>query len=377
MNSKIKKYIAIPFILTLLVFAGCDKDVPQYDTDAEILNIMENYGLPSVAAGIIHDGSLVWTGFYGTINLVEHSKPNLATSYNMASISKLFIVTAVMQLEERGLINLDTDINEYIPVSIRNPNFPDEPITVRMFLTHTSGLTWPSNSWEVPGLCDQYEPDQGPRPSEWVPQFLVPGGEFYNQRIWKKTKPGKFEYYSNIGSNVLAYLVEIVSGEEFREYCQTHIFIPLGMVSTSYNYADLDEENLAVIYYDNNTERYPFDDRLAAAGGLKSSIRDLGVFMTAILNGGSYNNVQILKESTISKALEVQNEISGRCLIWDSMVGGWNGHTGGMDGAATSAYLHSESKTVLMVFTNKHNNTVYPGHEIYGLVKQKANEFVF
>jgi hypothetical protein len=74
--------------------------------------------------------------------------------------------------------------------------------------------------------------------------------------------------------------------------------------------------------------------------------------------------------------LEIQNETSGICLIWRASFGGWFGHTGGMDGAATITEMHAKSKTGIIIFCNKPTNAVYQGHDIYGLVKQKANEFI-
>lgn len=83
----------------------------------------------------------------------------------------------------------------------------------------------------------------------------------------------------------------------------------------------------------------------------------------------------ILHENTIGKMLEIQNEASGICLLWRASLGNWVGHTGGMDGAATITEMNPESKTGFIIFCNKHSNAVYQGHDIYGLVKQKANEF--
>jgi len=88
------------------------------------------------------------------------------------------------------------------------------------------------------------------------------------------------------------------------------------------------------------------------------------------------NGNRILQENTIDMMLEIQNETSGICLIWRASLGGWFGHTGGMDGAATITEIHPKSKTGLVIFCNKHSNAVYQGHDIYGLVKQKVNEFI-
>ncbi len=366
---------ALLFAVTVLLL-GCEKEVQVHDIDFEIQKVMAEYDLPSVSACVIKCNTIIWEKSYGYSDRENQIKATDETIYHVASISKLFIVTAIMQLEEQGKINIENDINDYLPVSIRNPYFPEIPITVKMLLTHTSGIAWPQTYEEALGLWEHFDADQAPPPSEWVPQFLIPSGAYYNPKIWKSTSPGTFELYSNIGSNVLAYIVEQVSSQNFRDYCMDHIFVPLKMQNTSYNYADLDLDKIAILYDNDNTVLQPFDDRICASGGLKTTIWDLSRFIIACINKGELDGEHILLEKTVDKMLEIQNETSGICLIWHASVGNWVGHTGGMAGAATITEMHTGSKTGLIIFCNKHSNAVYPGHDIYGLVKQKANEFI-
>lgn len=363
------------FAATVILFS-CEKEVPEHDIDVEIQKVMTEYDLPSVSACVIKDDAIVWAQSYGYSDKENQIEATDETIYHVASISKLFIATAIMQLEEQGKINIDEDINNYIPISIRNPHFPETSITARMLLTHTSGIAWPQTYREALGIWEHFDADQAPSPSEWVPQFLIPSGEYYNSYIWKNTSPGTFELYSNIGNNVLAYMVEQISGQNFRDYCMDHIFIPLNMQNTSYNYADLDLNKIAILYNNNNTIQEPFDDRIYASGGLKTTIQDLSRFMITYINKGELDGRRILQENTVDMMLEIQNTTSGICLLWRASLGDWVGHTGGMVGTATIAEMHPESKTGLIIFCNKHSNVVYQGHDIYGLVKQKANEFI-
>jgi len=376
MNFK-KTISRVLFLLAATVILySCEKDVPKHDIDVEIQKVMAEYDLPSVSACVIKDNAIVWTQSYGYSDKENQIEPTDETIYHVASISKLFIATAIMQLAEQGKLNIDEDINNYIPISIRNPHFPETSITAGILLTHTSGIAWPQTYQEALSLWEHFEADQAPQPSEWVPQFLISSGEYYNRYIWKNTKPGTFELYSNIGSNVLAYMVEQISGQNFRDYCMDHIFIPLNMPNTSYNYADLDLGNIAKLYNKYNSIQEPFDDRIYASGGLKTTIQDLSRFMITYINKGELDGQRILQENTVKKMLEIQNETSGICLLWRASLGDWVGHTGGMVGTATITEMHPESKTGLIIFCNKHSNAVYQGHDIYGLVKQKANEFI-
>lgn len=376
MGSKTTYLISFGAILLLLLGIACEKEVVKHDIDAEIQQLMIDYDLPSVAACVIKDKAIVWKGFYGYADKENQIEASDETIYHIASISKLFIVTAIMQLSDQGRINIDQDINNYIPVSFRNLHFPETPLTPRILLTHTAGIAWPQTYQEALNIWEHFPSDQAPYPSEWVPEFMIPTGEQYNPNIWKDTKPGTFELYSNIGSNVLAYLVEQITGQNFREYCMENIFIPLGMNNTSYNFADLDQGKIAVLYTDYNTTEPIFDDRIYASGGLKTTIEDLSRFLMAYLDRGEYNGVRILEENSVKSIFELQNPVSGRCLIWMCGIDDWFGHTGGMIGCATTAEIQPEHKVGLIIFTNKHNGIVYPGHEIHRLIRQKVNEFL-
>jgi CubicO group peptidase (beta-lactamase class C family) len=245
-----------------------------------------------------------------------------------------------------------------------------------MLLTHGVGLSWPQSYDGEQGMWNQFEPDQAPSPSEWIPQFLISSGDNYDANLWKPIEPGCCEFYTNISFCIVAYLVEHISKEDFRDYCRRHIFIPLNMSNTSYDYADLDQENIAVLYDQQNRPTYYFDNRVYAAGGAKSTIRDLGRFASIYMNKGLLHGERILEGNTIDKILEIQNQASGRCLAWKKSLGDWFGHAGGLLlGAAATLDIHPQSKTATIVLTNTHSNLVIPGGEIFGFVRNKANEY--
>jgi CubicO group peptidase (beta-lactamase class C family) len=363
------------FLISFLL-VSCEKEVVLHDIDAEIQQLMQEHELPSLSACIIKDETIVWSRYYGHSDLGNGVQASEQTIYHIASISKLFIVTAIMQLEEQGRINIDADINTYLPISLRHPSFPDVPITTRFLLTHTSGLAWPQSYNGNLGLWVSFEQDQAPPPSEWVPQFLLPDGEHYDPDLWKSYPPGVYEMYSNIGSCVVAYLVEQISGQDFRDYCRKNIFDPLEMYSTSYYYSDLPLEDIALMYENPSKFHRQLNDRVYPSGGVKCTVGDLGRFAMAYMNKGILDGNRILKEETVEKIWEVQNEVSGRCLHWEKAIGGWYGHTGGLEvGASTTLDIHPQSKRAIILFTNVHKNLVTPGFEIYGLVRQKANEY--
>jgi CubicO group peptidase (beta-lactamase class C family) len=348
------------------------------DLDDEILRKMTEYNIPSLAACIIKDDEIVWEGAYGYAALEGRVPATPETVYLLASVSKLVVVTAVMQLAESGFIDIDEDINAYLPFPVRNPINPGRKITVRMLLTHTSGITKPMTDDELPGFYDWYPADLAPPLRETMEEYLLPGGLHYVPAVWKNTMPGKRELYSNLGVSLLACLVEFVSGEDFNSYCKNRIFLPLEMPNTSYLLRDLEAGKLATWYINSAPIPY-YTRRDYPAGQLKSSVQEFSHFLMAYLNGGEYKGKRILGESTIEQILSVHNKASGMCLIWNRMIGGWYGHSGGVNGASTYAEFHKQDRVGLMVFANIYissDNPLYaPQGEIYGLIRREADKY--
>ncbi len=364
-------------LFAVIIFSACEKEIIQHDIEEEIQQLVTTNNLPSLSACIIKNDEIVWSITYGYSNLEDGTEADEETIYHIGSISKLFVITAIMQLEEQGKIDLDNDINNYLPIMLRHPSYADIPITTRMLLIHTAGLSSPQTYDGEKGMWNQFEPDQGPPPSEWVPQFLIPTGVYYDHNLWNSAEPGTYEFYSNIGFCVAAYIVEQISGENFRDYCKDHIFAPLNMHSSSYNYSDLDWNKIAIMYSRQQVGSNYFDNRIYASGGAKSTIQDLSRFASCYMNKGILDDHRILNENSINKILEIQNQASGRCLAWEEYLGEWFGHTGGIvRGAATTIFINPESRAGIIIFTNSHSGLVTPGGDIFWLVKQKANKYI-
>jgi len=367
----------ILIIISFFILGGaCEKEL-AVDIDSEINQQMQNYDIPSLSTCIISDNKIVWQNNYGYSDSENQVNATDETVYHIGSISKLFIATAIMQLEEKGLLKLEEDINNYLPVSIRNPFFPENSITPKNLMSHTAGIAWPQYYEEALGIWHHFEPDKAPSLSEWIPQYLIPSGIHYNPKIWKQTQAGSFELYSNIGSCVLAYIVEHISGMNYEDYCMEYIFSPLGMESTSYRFSDLDQENIALLYDANQRVNPFYDVRISASGSLMSTVPDLSRFLIAYLNGGELDGFRLLKASSIDRLFEIQNPISGIGLIWRNSFGGWIGHTGALVvGSSSILEIHPESKTGYIILCNKYPGPIAQGTDINGLVTQKVYEYI-
>ena len=328
MKGKIfKKSLVITIILLLvvpsfvLISAGNSvNEIQDYSNDSfdkKIDLLMRIAHMPSFSVGIVKDDKLVWYKGYGFYD-GEHL-PNIDTSYEVASVTKTITATALMQLYDQGKFDLDDDINEYLPLKLRNPKYPDIPVTFRMLLAHQSSMA----RGKSPGQFVKINSSDAVIPVEsWIVDELWPNGSENNPSIWNNYAPGKKFSYSNLGYGLIGYLVSIISNQSFHEYCMDHIFKPLNMGNTSFVLSDLNIENVAINYVwtrisfprlfsgQGNGNFVPvarnMGGRVNPAGSLRISCEDLSHFLIAHMNGGVYNGVRILNESTVKLMHEVQ-----------------------------------------------------------------------
>lgn len=363
--------IGFPLFLLQKCSSPFEPELQQYaDLESEIGREVSVNGIPSLAAWVVKDDSVVWQKHYGFADVASQRKADNNTIYGVASVSKLIVVTAVMQLKEQRLIDLNVDVNDYLPFSVRNPKFPEEKISPYHLLTHTSGLNWPESDDEVPAYYQEYSLDSAPPLAEWLPEFILPEGARYVPAVWLNSRPGEREWYSNIGVTLLAYLVEVVSQLDYNAYCKQYIFEPLEMYNTSYNYADLSYDNLATLYDhpQHSIKFYRYGGY--PAGSLKSTIEDFSHLIVAYMNRGQYKGKRILAENTVNEILQIRNPASGLCLIWYRSLGGWFGHAGGSPGVAAYAEFQPEHNVGMMILSNYRHSTVYPGNKTHALVRR-------
>ena len=332
-----------------------------FDTYIKIL--MKIGHKPSVAAGIIYNDSLVWSKGYGYYDIENQKLATTDTLYLQASVSKTITATALMQLYEQGKFNLTDDVNKYLPFEMRNPNHPDVPITIEMILSHRSSLADDNLYW----LCLSYlpgDPDVPSFPYPWLEEYLTPGGSAYSSSTWSEAEPGEQYFYANVGFSIIGYLVEILSNQDFNEYCEEYIFEPLEMYNSSFRLRDHDINDIAVPYEYKNRGyfRHPHYGIhvLYPAITLRTSVEEYSHFIIAMMNGGIWNNIKILNQSTIDLmhtahfspkdmfnyglGWEIKKTIFGKTEI---------SHSGGYVGVHNLVLIKSDKDTAIMLFSNE------------------------
>ncbi|MGH7525291.1 MAG: serine hydrolase domain-containing protein, partial [Gemmatimonadales bacterium] len=233
---------------------------------------------------VVKDGEVLLQKGYGYADVDARIPVDPKTTLFLpGSVSKLFTWTAVMQLVERGKLDLDRDVNQYLDFTI--PPAFGAPVTLRHLLTHTPGFEevnknlFSTDSTGVESL-DAFV-------KGWVPTRIFP--------------PGRVPAYSNYATAVAGYIVQRVSGEPFEEYVERHIFAPLGMERSTFRQplpAGL-KAGMAKGYDVASEEPKPFEMVIPGpAGSLSATGEDMGRFMIAHLQNGRYGDRKILQPET-------------------------------------------------------------------------------
>ena len=346
---------------------------PNPSLDAYIQSEMTAERFPGVSTVIVKDGKIVWMKSYGFADIQNNIPVRDTTVFLLASISKLFVGTAIMQLMENNQLNLDDNINQHLPFPIQIPGFPNAPITFRQLMTHTSSIQ------DNYTFMDTYynSPDPSISLSECMLRYFSTSGEDYSTSNFLNNSPGTVYEYSNIATALNGYLVQLISGLPFNEYCSNEIFDKLCMNKTAWYMADFDSSHVArpYSYFGGNYvpyAHYGFADY--PSGQLRSNVMDMANFMIAFLNNGTFENNSILQSSSVNAMLSVKfpNLENTQGLNWyreelfhDNGTTWLWGHNGGESGSSTDLYIDPVNKIGICVLTNGEGDALYICDELY------------
>ncbi len=326
---------------------------------------VERSDIAGASVLVVKDGSVLLEKGYGYAD--EKTKkpvdPN-TTIFRLASISKLFTWVSVMQLEEQGKLDIDTDVNRYLDFEIR-PAF-GKPITLRNLMTHTGGFEEENRDIIITD-----------------PKWAISLRDFVIQNQPKRLfPPGVIPAYSNYGVGLASYIVQRVSGEPFERYVEEHIFSPLGMThSTFYQPPPKGFTATPSEGYRDNTEKPPVGFEIfnpVGAGGLSSTASDMGRFGMALLNGGELDGRRILKPETLAAMWTPQFRASDQmpplCMgfyqTWRNDLH-WIGHEGDLIAFHSLFFVEPKEKLVLFVSYNSAGGGDKPRPEIIDMFSDR------
>jgi len=317
--------------------------------------------LPGLAYAAVRNDTILYIGAKGYADRKKEIPFTTKTRITIASTSKTFVATAIMQLYEKGLLQLDDDVNSHIPFTIKNPYCPDETITIKMLLTHTSSIC-ERNYTEVAYYLYGYV-DYPESVMSFSRNFLTENGDYYSDENYYNKQPGTYFAYSNIGAGLLACIVEYITGITFNEYCKLNIFEPLGMTRTTWFYSETPKSEVAIPYgenYDIDPDNPFYTYPTYPDGHLTTTVEDLSRFLRAYINDGTFNGFQLLKSSTLDLIFKEYCECRAipadqQGLLFHAKETGnrkvW-GHAGGDLGEVSSMYFDRERHTGYIMMNN-------------------------
>jgi CubicO group peptidase (beta-lactamase class C family) len=321
--------------------------------DSVIKAAIADHATPGATIAVARRGKLLLLKGYGHTDWAAGAAHTTdSTMYDMASLTKVVATTtAAMILEEEGKLDLNRTVASYLP----EYDVPDKrAITVRMLLTHTSGIRSNFPLWK----------DAKGRAQYFAGMVTFP----------LVREPGSAAEYTDWNMVLMQFIVERLTGQTLDQFVQARVFGPLGMRDTQYN----PPESLKPRIAPTETEDFRggqvwgvvHDETAWALGGVSgnaglfSSARDLAVFVQMLLNGGSYGGVQLIKPSTVARWTARQRPDASRALGWDtpspqSSAGRFFsprsfGHTGF---TGTSIWADPEKELFVVLLTNRVNPT--------------------
>ena len=370
--SLISSYIIIEkgvFALNLRIFTKLERKENEFkNLETEIQETVDKLNVVGLSISVIENNKISYSQGFGYADIDKSIKTDTNTIYRIASISKSITASAIMKLYEEGKFKLDDDINDYLNgFEVRNPNFPDEKITFRMLLTHTSSI--------IDG--DTYS-------------------TIYDIQDFGDYKPGDQFEYSNYGYNLLATLIEQISNQDFEDFGQENIFKPLNMKASFNPNKFEDVDNIAVLYgidedgnyYERLNDKKRIEDNIVISstvrdkdgkiplgnafkyspmGGLRTSPNELAKFMIMLSNKGLYNGTRVLKKDTVELMEQIHwygDALNGlyKCKglglhITDDLIEGSRliGHTGEAYGLLSNMFYDENRKFGYIMMLNGNN----------------------
>ena len=306
-------------------------------------------GAVGFAVGVIEKGDLVYARGFGVKLLEQDGAVDADSNFHWASVSKPIVATAIMQLAERGDLDLDAKLVDVLPdYKVTDPRQRD--ISIRQVLLHTSGLPdvddygWDKPQYDEQAL-QQWALEESPR------DLLF--------------DPGSAREYSNVGFEVLGFVIERVSGLSFADYVRKNIFEPLKMVQSTFYYPDTlpawrTVGHAGAAGSKRPTPDYPYNRRHEPSSTLNTSINEIARYAMALLNGGALDGARILSEDALCDMWAPRWTISEDPLHAATM--GWvyqerEGvvllrHFGSDDGYRSALILMPETKSAILFASN-------------------------
>lgn len=316
---------------------------------------------------VAKQGEIVYERYYGVQQKSTGVPVSEKSYFRCASVTKLVTGIGLMKMMDEGLLAPDEDISTYLGYTVRNPRYMDTPITLRMLMSHTSGINENSSYTRRSSLL-----------SDMLDVTRKAKSNF------REVRPGATYTYSNFGAGVTGAIVEAVTGEDVSTYMRHFLFEPLG-IDAAYTVSQLaDQEDITATYHKDGSlyqspaymlrQTYsamadPDTHYRTTIGSLLIRPRDLARLGIALAGDGTVDGVRVLSEEAVRAMRQEQSEETTGItsdspytfftIRQDTLIEGKRvyGHQGTDEGIVCNLYVEPESELVFAVMTNGCNST--------------------
>jgi len=326
--------------------------------EARLDSLMKKYDMAGLSVAVVKKGKIVYTHAFGLKNIETNTPLSNNDIFRIASISKSFSATAIMQLVEAKKLSLDNDVSDLIGFKVRNPKFAEKIITLKMLMSHTSSL----NDGLGYFTLDSINPNKN---ANWA-------------KCYNDYAPGGGYEYCNLNYNMVGTIIERVSGERFDKYIKAHILDKLGLYG-GYEVGALDSTRFVTLYeYDSTLKQFvpspgAYNPRtyeiahytqgystpiFSPTGGMKISATDLARYMTMHMYYGKHKGPRVISRKSAktmqTKVSEGEGGYGLALMMTDKIIPGkmMTGHTGSAYGLYSMMFFQPHEKFGIVAITN-------------------------
>lgn len=334
--------------------------------EAGIQEIINQSNVAGLSVAVVKNNKIIYTHSFGVKNIEEKTPLTDDCIFRIASISKSFSATSIMQLVEAKKLSLEDDVSNLVGFTLRNPKFPAKVITLKMLLSHRSSINDSQGYFSLETINPATNPD-------WA-------------KCYNNYEPGTGYMYCNLNYNMTGAIIEKYAGERFDQYVKHHILDPLGIYG-GYCVDSLDKSRFATIYeYNKDSAKFIYSPNAYAprseeiahyemgkttpifspTGGMKISATDLAKYMTMHSNLGKYNGIRIISKKSarqMQTPLSLDENYGLAILKTDKLIEGkiLTGHTGSAYGLYSAMFFEPNEKFGIVVISNGCNPTYENG----------------
>jgi CubicO group peptidase (beta-lactamase class C family) len=376
----------------------------QADLTAYLQQVLETKEVAGFAVNIVANNNITYSKAFGYQNIEESQYFSNETIINIASVSKTFVAAATVKAIEQGYFDLETPINELLPVNIVNLKNPDAVIKVKHLVTHTSGIVDDPNTYVttnyfvLPGqdlstngatiLTNGLgiEVSQPVALDDYLAEYFVEDGELYGETNFINEAPGTTWSYSNVATALMGFIIESATQMDFASYVKSNIMEPLQMTNTTFNVLEVDLQQSAVPYLDKNTPLPFYGNHGYPEGSIHTSNRELSYYlldMTKGMQGQSNllfpaNYYQMLFTEQLAAGIVPHFFAENHGIYWYKKDNSWS-HGGNSLGVSSHMEIKENGSSGFSIIANMDatfSDNTPKWEEVLQLIKEGIQQYI-